>query len=113
MVGETGTAESKAPARNVALPVERSNLGAGLWQDRLARVPALTYCSSLPEGLLEYDQWLRDPDPRRLQDLIRQYGGELIAPEQQLLVLEQGPQVTQLRTLKSKTICYLPTEILR
>lgn len=81
--------------------------------DHLARVTLLTYCSSIPEGVGAYDLWTRNPDVRELTGLIRQFGGELVAPGQQLLVLEKGPVITQLRTLRSKTICYLPTEAFR
>ena len=80
---------------------------------KLARVTILTYCSSIPEGVEAYDLWTRNPEVRELAGLIRQFGGELVAPGQQLLVLENGRLITQLRTLRSKTICYLPTRDLR
>ena len=80
---------------------------------KLARVTILTYCSSIPEGVEAYDLWTRNPEVRELAGLIRQFGGELVAPGQQLLVLENGRLITQLETLRSKTICYLPTRDLR
>lgn len=77
-----------------------------------ARVTSLTYCASIQAGLTEYEEWLKTPDLRDLQSLIMQYGGELVAPGQQLRVETGGPVVTQLRTTGSNTLCYLPTRLL-
>jgi len=88
-------------------------LGATFKAQRLVEVDGLTYCSSIPEGVDEYERWLKNPEPRALAGLVRQYGGELVSPGQQMVVQEAGPVITQLRTLTSKTICYLPTRDLR
>lgn len=77
-----------------------------------ARVTSLTYCASIQAGLAEYDAWLANPDLRDLHGLMMQYGGELVAPGQQLKVEVGGPVVTQLRATGSNTLCYLPTRLL-
>ena len=108
-------AQKRTTAETASVVVENS---AKRWtplsprSDHLVRVSVLTYCSSLPQGVEAYDQWTRHPEVGELTGLMRQYGGELVAPGQQLEVIEKGPTTTQLRTLRSKTICYLPTGIL-
>lgn len=71
-----------------------------------------TYCASIPEGLAEYQKWLKNPDARDLGAVLLRFGGEMVSPGQQLRLEEKALPLALLRTPVSKMLCYLPAQSL-